>query len=179
MIELHGEITEEDYLHAQRLRITPRQWYLIVAYILVVLVGVVALTWMLEPSWKKRTTTIVLVVIVSLVSVPRAVRWRCRQIYRGQPGLRGLHHVKCSESGSEWESAHGSGRTDWSIYVKWRESPRMFILYQSSNLISIIPKHWFGADEQAIDQFRELLNAKSIPCVDDPSRHRRPTNRGQ
>ena len=169
MIEVHGEITEADFLHAQRLRITPREWYLIIAYILIVLAGLVAIVVIGEPSWKKRVGGLgfgAVVAVVAMFIFRRSVRKRWRKIYSSQPGLRGLHRVKFSASGSEWESAHTSGQTDWSIYVKWRESPHMFILYQSSNLINMIPKHWFGADQRAIDQFRELLKAKAIPCVD-------------
>jgi hypothetical protein len=47
----------------------------------------------------------------------------------------------------------------WKVYIKFMETPKSFMLYQSKNMFNLIPKRAFDSDEQ-IEEFRELLRAK-------------------
>jgi hypothetical protein len=87
-----------------------------------------------------------------------------RRAYRSQRTLSGTHRLVFSESGVRGEFAYGAGETEWGAFIKWRESRDLFIIYQASNLMHIIPKRWF-ADNHAVADFRSLLASLPIRRV--------------
>jgi hypothetical protein len=166
MIDARGEITEQDYVHAQWLRIKPRNRLWLLAYLFVGL-GLLAAPVAIMVSLHESATGAILafVLLGAAALTPASVRRSWRRIYECQPSLRGTHHIEFSDTGMVWESPHSSGRTDWGVFVSCRESPQMFILFQSSNLFNMLPKRWFGEDQRAVDQFREILRARAIPSI--------------
>jgi hypothetical protein len=159
MIEVSGEITEQDYLHAQSFHVKARP--LLRLGVTLVLFGCVALIALLVLYGGSRgTTTTVLACVVPLAVLGALVllgRFSRRRTYRKQRSLQGTHRFVLSDAGLAAESPHGSGEIRWSAFVRWEESPEIFLLYEADNLFHMLPKRWLGGDEARLEELRGLL----------------------
>ncbi|MGZ7090791.1 MAG: YcxB family protein [Candidatus Angelobacter sp.] len=74
----------------------------------------------------------------------------------------GLRTVSISDAGFISDHPLGHSETTWNMYEKFRETRYLFLLYQSADLISILPKRVFASPAD-LDQFRALLTSKVRP----------------
>ncbi|HWG49375.1 MAG TPA: YcxB family protein [Candidatus Acidoferrales bacterium] len=82
-----------------------------------------------------------------------------RRVYRRNSSMFGPRTVTVTDTGITSDHQLGRSESAWNTYFKFQETQRSFLLYQSADLIGILPKRAFvhGADLQ---QFRALLVAK-------------------
>jgi hypothetical protein len=77
-------------------------------------------------------------------------------MYHRQPALKGTHRLVFSETGVSGISDLVRGEARWDTFIKWRESPDLFVLYSSPELMHVVPKRWFS-EPGAITDFQQLL----------------------
>ena len=82
-----------------------------------------------------------------------------RKEYRNNPKLFGLRTVVIGERGIVSDSPLGHIEATWDNFEKLRETENLFVLYQSRDVIGILPKRVF-ASQNELDRCRTLLAAK-------------------
>lgn len=78
--------------------------------------------------------------------------------FKKQPHMAGTKLVRADDEGLALESDLGKSENKWSLFTKFRETPRVFMLYVGARNFMIIPKRALSAVEQ--DQFRALVLRK-------------------
>jgi hypothetical protein len=167
-LNIQGEITEQDYLRAQWLHMKPRKAYRVASYVVLALFAAAYALLLFESvslgdAWAAAT----LLGPVAVIPLAGAfLRWLYQRIYRSQPSLQGTHSYQFTEAGFIAVSPHGRGEANWSVFTKWREDTNLFLLYQADNLFHMLPKRWFDPAEGLVEEFRGLLESRSIHRVD-------------
>jgi hypothetical protein len=82
-----------------------------------------------------------------------------RRIYRRNPRMFGMRNVIISDTGIVADHQLGHTESAWSMYEKFRETQKLFLLYQTTDVIGILPKRAF-ADAADLEQFRALVASK-------------------
>ena len=165
-MEIRGELTEKDYLRAQWLHMKPRRGFRAAGYVVLVLfllaLGLAVASAVAGSAHQPLAHVLLPVLVLGGVVVLQRYQWK--RIYRRQLSLQGLHTYTFSAEGIVASSAHGNGRMDWTVFIKWREDPNLFLLYQADNLFHMIPKRWLTDDRQ-LAEFRALVSRHAGPCV--------------
>jgi hypothetical protein len=82
-----------------------------------------------------------------------------RRVYRRNSRMFGPRTITISDAGFISDHPLGRAETTWNMYEKFRETNNLFLLYQSADLIGILPKRVFATPVD-LQQFRSLLTAK-------------------
>lgn len=85
-----------------------------------------------------------------------------RRVYRRNSRMFGQRTVTVTETGFVSDHPLGHSEAAWNRFEKFRETARLFLLYQSADLISILPKRVFTTPAE-LEQFRSLLTSKVRP----------------
>jgi hypothetical protein len=102
-----------------------------------------------------------------LILVPLQIFLFRRNVRRNYLQRKDLHReafFEPSDSGLASRTENANAIKPWSDYLKWSESPRVFMLYMSDNLFQVVPKHFFSSNME-VDSFRELLRARIRSAV--------------
>jgi hypothetical protein len=81
--------------------------------------------------------------------------------YRRNRKMFGKRVVTITDHGIQSDHELGHSEATWNMYEKFRETPRLFLLFQSADLIGILPKRVF-TNPGDIESFRNFL-ASWIP----------------
>ena len=81
------------------------------------------------------------------------------RLYRRNSRMFGMRTVTVSDTGIVSDHQLGHSESAWSMYEKFRETQKLFLLYQSADLIGILPKRAF-ANPAELQQFRALIASK-------------------
>jgi hypothetical protein len=71
----------------------------------------------------------------------------------------GMRTVTISDTGIVSDHQLGHSEAAWNMYEKFRETEKLFLLYQSPDLIGMVPKRVFSNPEE-LQQFRTLITSK-------------------
>jgi hypothetical protein len=82
-----------------------------------------------------------------------------RRVYRRNSRMFGMRTVTISDTGIVADHQLGHLESAWNMYEKFRETQKLFLLYQSTDLIGIVPKRAF-ANPADLQQFRALIASK-------------------
>ena len=82
-----------------------------------------------------------------------------RRVYRRNSRMFGPRTVTVNEAGIISDHQLGRSEAAWSTYFKFHETAKSFLLYQSADLIGILPKRAFSGAAD-LQEFRALLAAK-------------------
>ncbi len=82
-----------------------------------------------------------------------------RRAYRRNRKMFGERIVTIPDNGIQSDHELGRSEATWNMYEKFRETPRLFLLFQSADLIGILPKRVFRSPHD-IGEFRALLASK-------------------
>ena len=84
------------------------------------------------------------------------------RVYRRNSRMFGMRTVTVSDTGIVSDHQMGHTESAWNMYEKFRETQNLFLLYQSADIIGIVPKRTFArlAD---LEQFRALIASKVRP----------------
>jgi hypothetical protein len=107
--------------------------------------------------WSNMAPLIVLLVVWSLamwVWIP--LNWR--RSYAKDRRLQHEFTANISEDGIHLQSSDFDANLKWALYLRFLESDRVFLLYQTNRMFNLFPKSAFAAGE--IDEFRQLLQRK-------------------
>ncbi|HET9183654.1 MAG TPA: YcxB family protein [Candidatus Angelobacter sp.] len=86
-----------------------------------------------------------------------------RRVYRRNSRMFGPRTVTVSGNGITSDHQLGRSEAAWNTYQKFKETERSFLLYQSADLIGILPKRAFTAPED-LQAFKDMLRAKVPHC---------------
>lgn len=75
---------------------------------------------------------------------------------RQTPGLAGPRTMDISAEGLHVRSATVDSKLAWSLYSRWTETKKAFVLYQGPNIVVPLPKRVMSAEQQ--ETLRGLLN---------------------
>jgi hypothetical protein len=81
------------------------------------------------------------------------------RLYRRNSRMFGMRTVTISDDGIVADHQLGHTESGWSMYEKFRETQNLFLLYQTTDLIGIVPKRVF-ANAAELQQFRTLIASK-------------------
>jgi hypothetical protein len=82
-----------------------------------------------------------------------------RRIYYRNPSLFETRTVTFSDEGLKSEKSTGTAEIKWSGFEKFKETKRLFLTYQTKDVVGAVPKRAFGNPE-AVAPFRTLLASK-------------------
>ncbi len=99
--------------------------------------------------------------IVIYFSFRIASNFLIQRTWNSQPGLKNEITVETTEEGLQITTPLSEARIKWLMYTHWRETPNLFMVYQSRNCFNLFPKRAFSSDEQ-INEFRELLSTNLL-----------------
>jgi hypothetical protein len=87
-----------------------------------------------------------------------------RRVYRRNSRMFGTRTVIIDETGIRSDHPLGHTEAAWDTYQKFGETRRSFLLYQSPDLIGILPKRVF-ADPADLEHFKALITSKIGPSA--------------
>ncbi|MGH9740544.1 MAG: YcxB family protein [Candidatus Acidiferrales bacterium] len=70
--------------------------------------------------------------------------------------LQGRVSLNFNDLGFTYRGEHVSSEVEWEAVTKWKEAKQFFLLYQSPQSASLVPKRFFR-EAAGIDALRELL----------------------
>jgi hypothetical protein len=79
-----------------------------------------------------------------------------RRMVKTVPNMKGPIRYEFDDAGVLIVALHASTEMQWASILQWKENKNVFLLYQSPQLAQIIPKRFFG-NEQDVMAVRELL----------------------
>lgn len=82
-----------------------------------------------------------------------------RRVYRRNSRMFGIRTVSVTDAGFTSDHPLGHSETNWNMFHQFRETERIFLLYQSADLISILPKRVFATPAE-LEQFQALIMTK-------------------
>ncbi|WP_392535214.1 YcxB family protein [Nostoc sp. C117] len=100
-----------------------------------------------------------LIVVVAYFATYVIRYFLIKRTWNSQPNLKNEISVETSDEELKITTPLSESKMQWSGYTHWRETPNLFMVYQSRNCLNMFPKRAFISDEQA-NEFRELLRAK-------------------
>ena len=86
------------------------------------------------------------------------LRFQVRQSFRRDTRLQGQFGAAISDSGIDVSSSTATSKYTWHAFTRYVETKNLFVVYHSSRLFNIFPKHAFSREEA--EAFRSLLNEK-------------------
>src|SRR5580765_2519454 len=85
-----------------------------------------------------------------------------RRSYRRNSRMFGMRTVTISDTGIVADHPLGHSESAWNMYEKFRETQKLILLYQSADLIGILPKRVFASPAD-LQQVRALIASKISP----------------
>jgi hypothetical protein len=161
-------ITREDFIDAQKLHRSKSPSAFVRAIVLIgkILVGASVLVLIVLAAvdrdrklWSNLAPLIILLALWSLALLVW-VPFNWRRCYAKDRRLQHEFTANISEDGVHLQSSDFDANLKWSLYLRFLESDRVFLLYQTNRMFNLLPKAAFGPGE--IDEFRELAR-RNLP----------------
>lgn len=148
---IQGTVTEQDYVAAQWLHLRPRPFLSIVGCLLLILA--------IWAAYVGKSITIVAVLTYLLLYFLILLPWKSRRAFRQYKALSERLTVEVREDGIFLKREHGEGLVPWSHIVKWKTNSKLTVIYPSTNIFYLLPRHLFGS-EGAYKEFLSLLGTQ-------------------
>ena len=97
--------------------------------------------------------------VLFLIMVVGVTALSFRRVYRRNRRMFGQRTTTITDVGFVSHSPMGHTETTWNMYERFRETKNLFLLYQSADLIGILPKRVFATPAD-LEQFKSLLTSK-------------------
>jgi hypothetical protein len=157
-MKLEYQLTLNDYLEASQGQLKSRSFLLWIFSILFFFMGLLFI--MSNPAdWTNYCFFVVGIFYIPLIKLNQ--RYQLTRIWKSQPSIREPITCEFNEEGIIFKTSSVESNVKWQFYIKFLETKKLFMLYQSHHLFNILPKRAFMSNEQ-LDQFRELLPTKGI-----------------
>ncbi|QNH11703.1 YcxB family protein [Xanthomonas sp. SI] len=96
-----------------------------------------------------------------LIGFPLLYKWKIprkvRRLHAQQATLRHSITYAWDEDGLEVSWSGGRARRSWTDFIRYRESPRVLLLYHNDMLFDMVPTSWFVDDAQR-EAFQRLAS---------------------
>lgn len=156
-VPFEGVLSYQQYRAAQRVHCNDRRgiWSMIVFFALLAAGAAVLCIRAGEAIWP----AVGFLGMDAFILLMLGIRERSfRKTWASHKLLRARVQGVLTEDGLSLEGTHGSGRVPWSELHQWQASPRVLLIYPARNLFNILPREFFGSDEDWIAA-RELAAA--------------------
>ena len=170
-IDFHCTISADDLVDAHYVHIRPRRVFALLG-IGIILLALAVFAWTVVQAVRggpRSVRFVLLAAVMGLGSVlvswvllsyyPRLVK----RAYSQQKALHGPIQVHVDETGVQVHTDFVNAVSPWSHYLKWKESERIFLLYQTNTLFQVFPKRCM--DAQSIEGLRGILSSKVSPAA--------------
>jgi hypothetical protein len=147
-IPFAGQLTQQQYVHAQyvhqqgssRARVAERLMLMFVVLVVLISLAVV-------PSLLRLVFPIILFGIFFV-----SFRWLSPRIiiattWRHHKSLQAPMAGSVTPSGISYDASHFKGEVDWTMFLKYKQSPTLVLLYQSPLVFNLFPRSFFRTDE--------------------------------
>src|SRR5262249_31297610 len=160
-LKIDYEITEQDFLDAQRLAmkelgplVRAVRWYM-------PMVGSVMLIWLLidvrHIGFDPRLL-FGLAVALFFIANPGLTRHKQKKMYSSASAMHGRLSAEFDDQGVRFSGPNHNESAGWQNYRTFAEDSRMFLLWQPTRVFNPIPKRHLSS--QQIEQLRTLLSAQ-------------------
>jgi hypothetical protein len=156
-VQLKYEITQQEFLEMawSRYRASAR-WKFALSLSALLLAAGVLLCFYADHTLG---FTLVCLSLLFLLLIVGVTSLSFRRAYRRNSRMFGLRTITISDTGFISDNPLGRTETTWNMYEKFRETKTLFLLYQSVDLIGILPKRAFATAAE-LEHFRALLTSK-------------------
>ncbi len=148
---IEGTLTEKDYVKAQYLHMRPRGVYAIP--------GVLILILMVWASIETGSSFLFFILVFLCAYFFLIIPLSAKRIFRRYKALSEKVSVEIKENGLYFHRVNGEGLVPWDEIYKWKSSDKLILLYPTSNIFYMLPRHFFHMDKEYMD-FVGLLNEK-------------------
>jgi hypothetical protein len=161
-IRLAGTIEESDYVRAQWLHMRPGPLFVALGIVIILIFAVASVLAIVE--WVGRGAVaseppVPPLFMLFFAGCVAFLTWHFRRLYRNYRAIQVPVTIEMTEEGFHGTSAHGETRLGWDMYRRYKESARLFLLYQTGNLFHVLPKRLFS-DADDVDRARDLFSRK-------------------
>lgn len=132
------------------------RWFIGISIGVIGLIGGIAFYIYSDPVLGIFLTLLSVILLLMQFVVPT---FMFRRVYRRNSRMVGPRTVTVSDTGFTSDHQLGHSEAPWNTYQKFTETKRSFLLYQSADLIGILPKRAFAVPGD-LQEFRALLKAK-------------------
>ncbi len=154
---LQYSITPADHLEMIKVVRINRARRLLSIWLSLVGIALSGLIYAMEREvWPILVALFIGITMVVQICLPQIIH---RRIYKRNPRLFGPRTIMVANEGIKAESEISRVETKWSSFEKFVETPNLFLLYQTRDVVGIIPKRAFGSQEE-LASFRSLLGSK-------------------
>jgi hypothetical protein len=143
-MQINYEISEQDFIDAQRLAIrnSPVRLVRWTRWILP-LFGVALLIFLINVvvtrGFSVRAVPGVAVCLL-FISMPLLSRSKQKKLYAKNTAMHGKMFLEASDKGLQFRGPTFSSQVDWSNFCRFFEDERSFVLYKNSQVFNIVPK---------------------------------------
>lgn len=167
-MKITGQLTLQDYLHAQSLH-ARRVWWvqllvvlaalpLIGGYVSVMVPDIAAHGWVNLGYYLWLPVVIVLALLLYyFVALPR----RVRRLFEQQKALSAPFEHEITPDGLVSSNQYGRSTRPWAHFLKWKESRDILLLYVSDLQFVLIPKRFCTAEQ--LEALRAQLAQNHVP----------------
>lgn len=146
-IAFGGQLTQQDYLDAQYVHQGMTRAERVIQVIVVVgLVLILPIAFLLAPDFLLIALPAVLLCLFASTMNWWLPRIQIPRIWRNQKGLQAPIEGVASEEGIQYNSVHFKNDLSWSLFLMYKLSPTLMLLYQSPKAFNMVPKHMFQND---------------------------------
>ena len=147
---VQGQYKEADYVAAQWLHIRPRRIFAVL--------GVLILCGALWALWVARSW-VLLASLGYLVLWALYIPFKAKRSFLQHKALSEPVEMQVRNEGLFFKRENGEGLVPWNHIVKWRWNDRLALLYPTSSLFHMVPRHFFATDEM-YQSFRNQVQEK-------------------
>jgi hypothetical protein len=166
-MNLEYEITEQDFIHAQRLAIKSSparivRW----TRLAMPLFGVGLSAFLIRAvaqqgfSWRVIPASFFCLLFISM---PLLNRRSQKQLYSKTASLHGKLFLGVDDNGLQFQGPTFSSQVGWSNFCRFIEDENSFLIYQNSQVFNLVPKRSLSAEQ--IAELRQRFEAK----IPDPA----------
>ncbi len=169
-MKINGQLTWQDYMHAQHLHTRRVWWQQVIWYVAIAALAAGFLS-AIVPDVRANGMTVVwdyiwlpIVVVIALllfyyVFLPRSVR----QLYEQKKELSAPFEYEATPDSLTISNQFGRSQRPWADFIRWKEDKNFILLYFSEAQFVIVPKRL--CTPQQLEELRARLGENHIPQV--------------
>jgi hypothetical protein len=168
-----GQLTQQQYLHAQYLHFKPasRGRILRRSMILLLVLGLL-LSLAIVPFLLRLIVPVVLLGIFLLSASWFLPRLHVYLTWRYHRSLQAPMSGTITADGIHYKGTHFQGEVTWSMFLKYKQSPQLVLLYQSPLVFNLFPRSFFRTEHEW-HAFLELVQQHVPVTVEGEARTQR------
>jgi hypothetical protein len=169
--KVQGQLTIEDYLAGVRLHMRPSRaasvvYVLMLAGAIFLSLAGVYMAFEGKPEYLVANPGLwglVVFVLYRYVLIPQ----RLKRLFKEQKMAAAPTEMEPTEESLKITNEYGFSNVPWSAWYRWKEDDKLFLLYSSSAIFSVLPKKFFK-DESQVAFVRGKLAANVVPPKKKP-----------